>query len=201
MLEYEEKLYNRGIRRVAGIDEVGRGTLAGPVTAAAVVLPQGLIIPDVDDSKKLSAKKRLELAEIIKEKALFYAIGWVSAPIIDKINILQATYLAMQRALENLTEKPEFLLIDGVKGSWQHEIDSIFIKKGDQKSQSIAAASILAKVARDDFMVKLHEKYPLYDFANNKGYGTPKHIAALKEHSFCPLHRETFLKFLEVSAE
>lgn len=179
---------------VGGVDEVGRGPLAGPVVACAVILPQGLIIEGVDDSKKLSPKKREELANIIKEKAVGYATGWADAALIDEINILQATYIAMARALEGLATKPDALLIDGLKGKWIPSVPCEFIKGGDRVSHSIAAASIVAKVERDAFMLQWHEKYPHYGFDTHKGYGTAKHKAAIYEYGLCPLHRRSFLK-------
>jgi len=194
-LTHEENLYAQGFTLIGGIDEVGRGPLAGPVTACAVILPPGLIIPGVYDSKALSPKRRGELAETIKKSAITYALGWADAALVDEINILQATYTAMSRALENLKTQPEALLIDGLQGKYLPEIQPcIFIKGGDRTSHSIAAASIVAKVARDATMQEWHEKYPCYGFDTNKGYGTAKHMAAIEEHGPCPLHRHSFLK-------
>ena len=192
-LHYEEKLYSQGHIRIGGVDEVGRGPLAGPVTACVVVLPQGLIIPDVNDSKKIPSKKREELAFVIKEAALDYALGWADETLIDEVNILQATYIAMARAIENLKNPPDALLIDGLRGKWLPDIPCTFIKGGDSASHSIAAASIVAKVARDTLMLKWHEKYPNYGFDTNKGYGTAKHRAALRVYGPTPLHRNSFL--------
>ncbi|MCL2016531.1 MAG: ribonuclease HII [Defluviitaleaceae bacterium] len=192
-LDYERDFYSLGIADIAGIDEVGRGSLAGPVVACAVVLPPNVQIVGVNDSKAISAKKREQLASEIKKIAVDYCIAWVAESTVDKINILQATYKAMYMALAGLKNPPHFVLIDGVKGAWQPNIPHKFIKKGDTASHSIAAASILAKTARDDYMCKLHEKYPQYGFASNKGYGTAKHTAAIRQHGCCPLHRQTFL--------
>ena len=197
-LDYEEKLYAQGFIHIGGVDEVGRGPLAGPVVACAVIMPQGLIIPGVNDSKKISPKRREELANIIKEAAIDYALGWADAALIDEINILQATYVAMSRALENLSIRPDALLIDGVQGKWlpDPDIPCLFLKGGDSASHSIAAASIVAKVARDAAMLDWHEKYPLYGFDTHKGYGTAKHMEAIRVHGMCPLHRRSFLKNL-----
>ena len=193
-IDYEDRLYNQGFARVGGIDEVGRGPLAGPVAACAMVLPKGLQIPGVNDSKTLTPKRRSELAFIIKEASIGWALGWADAALIDEINILQATYVAMSRAIENLPVAPDALLIDGLKGNWQPDIFCEFIKKGDSLSHSIAAASIVAKVARDEFMIKLHEQYPAYGFDTHKGYGTAAHRQALMIHGPSPLHRLSFLK-------
>ena len=191
--DYEQKLCSLDFTKIGGIDEVGRGPLAGPVTACAVILPPGLIIPGANDSKKLSQKQREELAAAIKCQAIDYALGWVDESTIDKINILQATYMAMSRALENLKIKPDALLIDGLKGTWLPDIPYEFIKGGDSKSHSIACASILAKTARDAVMVDYHKKYPQYGFDTNKGYGTTKHREAIRIYGPCPLHRRSFL--------
>ena len=199
-LDYENDLYKNGYKLIAGIDEVGRGPLAGPVVACAVIMPLGMQISGVYDSKSISEKKRLALAEIIKESAIAWAIGWADEQLIDEINILQATYVAMAHALDNLKIMPDALLIDGLKGTWIPKIPSQFIKSGDSASHSIAAASILAKVARDSYMQKWHEKYPAYGFNANKGYGTAKHIEAIKNIGVCPLHRRSFLKKIGGSA-
>ena len=193
-LEYEKKLYNKGFTRVGGLDEAGRGPLAGPVAACVVILPMGLQIPGVNDSKALSPKKRAALSFAIKEIALDYALGWADETLIDEINILQATYVAMSRALENLRLPPETLLIDGLQGKWLPGLPSIFIKNGDSVSHSIAAASIIAKTARDEIMLKWHEKYPQYGFDTHKGYGTAKHVEAIRKYGPCPLHRRSFLR-------
>jgi len=195
-LDYEEKLYAQGFTLIGGIDEVGRGPLAGPVVACAVILPPSFTIPGVNDSKALSPKRREELACAIKDASIDYALGWADANLIDEINILQATYEAMSHALGNLKTQPDALLIDGVQGKWLPSVDTpcTFIKGGDSASHSIAAASIIAKVARDAFMLKAHEEYPQYGFDAHKGYGTAKHMVALKAHGPCPLHRRSFIK-------
>ena len=199
-LNYEEQLYAQGFVQIGGIDEAGRGPLAGPVAACVVIMPKGIMIPGVNDSKKLSSKRREELAHIIKETAVTYALGWADAALIDEINILQATYAAMSRALENLKMKPDALLIDGLQGKWlpDPDIPCIFLKGGDSASHSIAAASIVAKVARDAYMLDWHEKYPYYGFDTHKGYGTAKHVEAIRIHGVCPLHRHSFLKKLSL---
>ena len=192
---YEEKLYAQGYTKIGGIDEVGRGPLAGPVAACVVILPKGLLIPGVNDSKAVSPKKREELACAIKDVAIDYALGWADAELVDEINVLQATYAAMSRALKNLKTMPDALLIDGLKGKWiPPDITCEFIKGGDAASHSIAAASIVAKVARDNLMQELHEKYPHYGFDTHKGYGTAKHMEAIRTHGLCPFHRRSFLK-------
>jgi len=193
-LDYENKLYEQGYQLVGGIDEVGRGPLAGPVVACAVILPKGLQIAGVYDSKAIKEKKRIELAESIKSSAIAWALGWVDERLIDEINILQATYIAMARALENLKITPDALLIDGLKGTWTPNVPAQFIKSGDRASHSIAAASILAKVARDNYMQEWHVKYPEYGFYSNKGYGTAKHREAIQNIGISPLHRYSFLK-------
>lgn len=190
MTEYEKKYSAYG--HICGIDEAGRGPLAGPVVAAAVILPEDARIMYINDSKKLSEKRREELFEIIKEKALSVGVGIVWNERIDEINILQATYEAMRDAVSQLDPQPDCLLNDAVN------IPGIFIPqvpiiKGDAKSQSIAAASIIAKVTRDHIMYELDEKYPQYGFAAHKGYGTAAHIAAIKEFGPCPIHRRTFI--------
>ena len=194
MLSYESKFYKQGYTLIAGIDEVGRGPLAGPVVAAAVIMPQNLQITGVTDSKAVSGKNRIILADKIKDAAIAWALGWVDQTVIDEINILQATYAAMTQALSNLQVVPDAVLIDGVQGKYHPGILCEFIIKGDKLSHSIAAASILAKVARDAFMQEEHKKYPHYGFDTNKGYGTPKHKAALQIHGPCPLHRHSFAK-------
>lgn len=178
---------------ICGIDEVGRGPLAGPVVAGAVILPKDEQILYLNDSKKLSEKKRNELYDVIMEKAVATGIGIVSPARIDEINILQATYEAMRMAIANLKVRPDLLLNDAVTIP-EVEIPQIPIIKGDAKSVSIAAASILAKVTRDRLMVEYDEVLPGYDFASNKGYGTKAHIAGLKELGPSPIHRATFIK-------
>ena len=203
MKAHEDELRAKGYKHIAGIDEVGRGPLAGPVYAACVVLPEDWDIPGVNDSKKLSAKRREELSEIIKERAVAYGIGVAEATEIDTINILEATKEAMKRAIDDcnevLTEKDEavidMLLIDAVKLDTGIPYESII--KGDEKSLSIAAASIIAKVARDNFMTEMDAVYPGYDFASNKGYGTAKHYEGLRTIGYTPIHRRSFLKKFE----
>lgn len=178
---------------VCGVDEAGRGPLAGDVYAAAVVFEKGVVIDGINDSKKLSAKKREQLFDIIKEKAKSYCIATASVQEIDEMNILQATMLAMKRAVEGLEVKPTIALIDGNKTP---DIDcrAVAVVKGDATSQSIAAASILAKVARDRYMIELDEKYPQYLFAKHKGYGTKLHYEMLEQYGYCEAHRRSFFK-------
>ncbi len=191
---YYEKIYSEdGGKIVCGIDEAGRGPLAGPVCAAAVILPQGALIDGVNDSKKLSAKKRDYLYEIIKEKALCYSISFASVEEIDSLNILNATFLAMKKAVEGLKIKPDFALIDGNMCP-DLSIPAKAIVKGDSLSESIACASILAKVTRDRLMIKEAEKYSVYKFENHKGYGTKQHIEMIKKYGPSLIHRKTFLK-------
>lgn len=191
--EIEDSFYADGVNVICGVDEAGRGPLAGPVCAAAVILPPHLEIPGLTDSKKLTDKKRRELYPIIKEQAIAYGIGLASAQEIDEINILQATFLAMQRALDQLNIKPDLALIDGNREK-DFGVPVKTVVKGDSLSMNIAAASILAKVTRDDMMVKLAEEYPQYGFEIHKGYGTKAHYAALTNHGPSPIHRMTFLK-------
>jgi len=193
MWEFEHKYANEGYRFICGVDEAGRGPLAGPVCAAAVILPMDIDIPGLNDSKKLTDKKRRELFPIICEKAIAYGIAFADHEEIDKINILQATYLAMERAISKLEIKPDMALIDGNRAK-DFGLPSQTIVGGDAKSASIAAASILAKVTRDDLMVKIAELYPSYGFEVHKGYGTKAHYAALLEYGPSPIHRITFLK-------
>lgn len=192
MLEIERKLWQSGLQNVAGIDEAGRGPLAGPVCAAAVILPQDLVIDGVNDSKKLSEKKREQLFMEIKEKAIAYGVAFVSQEVIDEINIRQATHLAMQNAVDQLKVLPDYLIVDGNDGL-PFSVSSEYIVKGDAKSQSIAAASILAKVSRDHLMVELDEKYPMYHFAKHKGYCTKLHMEAIREYGISSVHRKTFI--------
>lgn len=193
MWEYEQKYYSQGVQYICGVDEAGRGPLAGPVCAAAVILPPEVDIPGLDDSKKLSDKRRRELFPLIKEKALAYGIAFADEKEIDEINILQATFLAMERAIAQLEIKPDFALIDGNREK-DFGVPVETVVHGDSRSASIAAASILAKVTRDDVMLEMAEKYPGYGFEIHKGYGTKAHYAALQEHGPCPIHRMTFLK-------
>ena len=191
MWEIENSLAEKGV--ICGVDEAGRGPLAGPVCAAAVILPAGCEIPGLNDSKKLSDKKRRELFPIIQEKAIAYGIAFASEEEIDEINILQATFLAMRRAIEQLEGKADFALIDGNRDS-DFGIPSMTVVKGDSRSANIAAASVLAKVTRDEYMEKLALEYPQYGFEVHKGYGTKRHYEALTEHGMSPVHRRTFLK-------
>ena len=191
MLEYENKYYDKGYKLIAGVDEAGRGPLAGPVFAAAVVFEKGTYIPEINDSKKLSEKKREELFEIIKEKALYYNIVSVDEKEIDKINILAATLKCFNLAVSGLEELPDVALIDGNRcGEMPVEFETVV--KGDAKSMSVAAASILAKVARDRYVTELDKKYPEYNFAKHKGYGTKEHLEAIARFGPCPIHRMTF---------
>ena len=189
----EDELYGKGIVSICGVDEAGRGPLAGPVCAAAVILPPHLEIPGLDDSKKLSDKRRRDLFPIIKEQAIAYGIGLASHEEIDEINILQATFLAMRRALEQLNGKAEFALIDGNRET-DFGLPVKTVVKGDSLSANIAAASVLAKVTRDDIMEAMAEEYPQYGFEIHKGYGTKAHYEALRNHGPSPIHRMTFLK-------
>ena len=199
--KYEEELYSRGVYCIAGIDEVGRGPLAGPVTAAAVVLPPDFSVPGVDDSKKLTARKRESLFDEIIEHSLAYGIGMIDNYIIDEINILEATKRAMKTALyeadarlrETRGTSVEHLLIDAVALK-DVEIPQTNIIKGDTLSVSIAAASIIAKVTRDRLMCEYHEMYPYYGFDRNKGYGTKFHYEGISKHGICEIHRKSFLR-------
>ena len=193
MWEFEHKYAQQGYRTICGVDEAGRGPLAGPVCAAAVILPVDVDIPGLNDSKKLSDKKRRELFPVICEKAIAYGIAFADAGEIDEINILQATYLAMERAMEKLPVKPDFALIDGNRAK-DFGIPLETVVGGDGRSASIAAASILAKVTRDDYMLQQADIYPQYGFEVHKGYGTKAHYAALTAHGHCPIHRMSFLK-------
>ena len=193
MWEIEQEQFAQGIKTICGVDAAGRGPLAGPVYAAAVILPPDLQIPGLTDSKKLSDKKRRELFPVIQEKALAWAIGCASEQEIDEINILQATYLAMERAINGLSIKPDLALIDGNRAK-DFGVPVKTVIKGDSLSANIAAASVLAKVARDDVMIELAQKYPQYGFEIHKGYGTKAHYEALRAHGHCAVHRLSFLK-------
>ncbi len=184
-----------GYELLAGVDEAGRGPLAGPVFAAAVILPPDLIIEGIDDSKKLSEKRRQELFDIITEKAIAWAVASKDEKVIDEINIRNATYKAMNEAVKALKTKPEYVIVDGdaVKDM---EIPHTCVIKGDAKSAAIAAASILAKVSRDRYLIELDKKYPEYQFAKHKGYGTKLHSELILKHGPCPVHRRSFLKKL-----
>ena len=191
LFEFETKASHQGFKNIAGIDEAGRGPLAGPVVAAAVIFPSQVNIPGLNDSKKLSTKKREELFPKIQEISVFYGVAVVDQKVIDKINILQAARLAMKQAVETLKITPGLLLIDG-----NQKIDSTLnqwaIVKGDLRSLSIAAASVLAKVTRDRIMDDYHKLYPQYEFNRHKGYGTKLHKHLIQEHGPCPIHRNTF---------
>ena len=189
--DYETKAREKGYRLVAGADEAGRGPLAGPVVAAAVVLPPDAILQGLDDSKKLSPAKREELFPKIQTQAIAYGVAVVSPEVIDEINILQAALLAMKQAVEQLKPVPDLLLIDGNQ-KINSTLDQWAIVKGDSKSLSIAAASVLAKVTRDHIMQDYHHLYPQYEFARHKGYGTKLHRDLIAEHGPCPIHRSTF---------
>ena len=191
--EIENAHYSDTVTCICGVDEAGRGPLAGPVCAAAVILPRDLEIPGLTDSKKLTDKKRRELFPIIKEQAVAYGIGFASEQEIDEINILQATFLAMQRAIDQLEGKADLALIDGNRQK-DFGLPAVTVVKGDSLSASIAAASVLAKVTRDDLMLEMAETYPEYGFEIHKGYGTKAHYEALRKYGASPIHRQSFLK-------
>lgn len=190
MLEYENNLYNEGVTLIAGVDEVGRGPLIGPVVACACILPVNFYHKDIKDSKKLSEKKREEMYKIIKENAISIGLGIVSEKVIDEVNIYEATKIAMKEAIKNLNITPEHVLIDTMK--LELNIPSTSIIKGDAKSESIAAASIIAKVTRDHMLDEMDKEYPMYDLKNNKGYGTKKHLEALQTYGPCKYHRVSY---------
>lgn len=192
-LYFENQAIAKGYDVVCGVDEAGRGPLAGPVYAAAVILPKGYVIDGVNDSKKLTEKKREALFDVVKKESLAYSIGIATPQEIDEINILQATFLAMRRAVEGLEIKPEYALIDGNRDP-KLDIPLETIVKGDGRSASIAAASILAKVARDRYMLEIAEKYPQYQFEKHKGYGTKLHYEMLDEYGPSDIHRQSFLR-------
>lgn len=191
--ELENELFDSGIGVICGVDEAGRGPLAGPVCAAACILPRGLEIEGLNDSKKLTEKRRDALYDVIKEKAVSYGIAFATVEEIEELNILGATYLAMNRAIAQLSVTPELALIDGNRNAGI-QVNSQPVVKGDSKCADIAAASILAKVTRDRYMLELDKEYPMYGFAKHKGYGTKDHYAAIREHGMCPAHRPSFLK-------
>ena len=197
MWEYEERARRGGYTRVCGCDEAGAGPLAGPVYAAAVILPMGVELPGLDDSKKLTEKKREALFPLIQEQALSWSVAWVSEREIDETDILSARMLAMQRAMDGLDPRPDFALIDGNRDHGKRAailLPHRCLVKGDSLSASIAAASILAKVSRDRFMVKMAAQYPAYRFDKHKGYPTKLHYELLRAHGPCPVHRRSFLK-------
>ena len=191
--EQEESYYGPGVQTLCGVDEAGRGPLAGPVCAAAVILPRGLEIPGLDDSKKLTDRRRRELYEVIVKEAVAYGIALVDERTIDEINILQATFRAMGEAVAKLEVRPDLALVDGNREP-ALPMTVRTVVGGDGKCASIAAASILAKVTRDRLMEELDQKYPQYGFALHKGYGTKRHFAALQNYGPCPIHRRSFLK-------
>ena len=193
--EIEKEYAAKGFKLICGIDEAGRGPLAGPVYAAAVILPDGCEIEGLNDSKKLTEKKREALFDVVKQKALYWGIGSADEKEIDEINILQATFLAMKRAVENMGIKPDLALVDGnQKPHIADGVEEVTVIKGDAKSMSIAAASILAKVSRDRFMLEIAEKYPEYEFPKHKGYGTKLHYEKIAEYGVSDIHRKSFLK-------
>lgn len=192
--EFEKAASDSGFSCICGVDEAGRGPLAGPVCAAAVILPVGAVIEGLDDSKKLTEKKRERLYDIIKETAVAYSVAYGTLEEIETVNILEATYLAMNRAIEGLTVKPDFALIDGNRVPRGIKIPCETIVKGDSKSMSVAAASVLAKVTRDRLMLEYDKKYPEYNFKKHKGYGTKEHTELIKQYGPCEIHRLSFLK-------
>lgn len=189
----ERDFQQQGYRVICGVDEAGRGPLAGPVCAAAVILPDGLLLPGLDDSKKVPAKRREALYDEIVSQAVAWSVAFATEQEIDEINILQATFLAMRRALDGLTVRPELALVDGNRAA-DFGLPVQTIVGGDGKSANIAAASILAKVTRDRYMIEQDARYPEYGFAVHKGYGTRRHYDALREFGPCPIHRQSFLK-------
>lgn len=194
MQEFEESVYNRGITVFAGVDEAGRGPLAGDVYAAAVVLKRGTLIDGLNDSKKLSPKKRDALFDVIKEKALSWSVGTASVSEIEETDILSANFLAMRRALEGLGVTPELIIVDGNLKIRGLEDKCEALVKGDSISESVAAASVLAKVSRDRYMMEMAKLYPEYAFEKHKGYGTALHIELIKKYGPSPIHRRSFLK-------
>lgn len=190
---YENELYDSGIELICGVDEAGRGPLAGPVCAAAVILPRGIEIPALNDSKKLTEKKREELYPVIIEKALAYGIAFAAVEEIEEHNILNATFMAMRRAVSQLSLTPELALVDGNRDPVLG-FETRCVVKGDGKCADIAAASVLAKVTRDRYMLEMAEKYPQYHFEQHKGYGTKLHYEAIRENGPSPIHRMSFLR-------
>ena len=191
---YEKGAVSKGFKYVCGVDEAGRGPLAGPVFAAAVILPENLEIEGLNDSKKISEKKREQLFEIVKEKAVAYSVAFATVEEIEQFNILEATYLAMNRAIEGLNTPADYALIDGNRVPRNIKIPCETVIKGDAKSCSISAASILAKVSRDRLLLEYDEQYPEYEFKKHKGYGTAAHYEAVKKYGLCPVHRPSFFK-------
>lgn len=199
MLNYEKKLYKKGINLIGGIDEVGRGPLVGPVVAACVILPKNFYHEDIKDSKKISEKKRERLYDLIMENALSIGIGVIDSQRIDEINIYEATKEAMILAVNNMKIKPEYLLIDAMKLNIDIPYEAII--KGDAKSESIAAASIIAKVTRDRMLIELDKEYPMYGFKKNKGYGTKEHLEAIKKYGVINSHRRSFKPVMDAITE
>ena len=191
--EIQNSYAAEGYQSICGVDEAGRGPLAGPVCAAAVILPPGFEIPGLNDSKQLTDKKRRELFPVIKAQAIAWGIAMVDEKVIDEINILNATFQAMKGAIAQLSVRPDLALIDGNRVT-DFGVPAIPVVKGDARVASIAAASILAKVARDEYMEKMDEVYPAYGFAVHKGYGTKRHYAAVDQYGLCPIHRKTFFR-------
>lgn len=192
--EFEKAAVNSGFSCICGVDEAGRGPLAGPVCAAAVILPESAVIEGLDDSKKLTEKKRERLYDVIRTTAVAYSVAYGTLEEIETVNILEATYLAMNRAIEGLNVKPDFALIDGNRAPRGIKIPCETIVKGDSKSMSVAAASVLAKVTRDRLMLEYDKKYPEYNFKKHKGYGTKEHTELIKQYGPCEIHRLSFLK-------
>ena len=192
LFEFDNVFYGKGLSFVSGVDEAGRGPLAGPVVAAAVILSKDTFIDGVNDSKKLTEQKRNILFDKIKQTSISYGIGIVDSKIIDELNILQATFLAMKKALEQLAVKPNLVLIDGNHTIPNLKINQQAIVSGDAKSACIACASILAKVTRDSIMLEYAKQYPQYNFEKHKGYGTKAHLEAIQKYGPCPIHRMTF---------
>ncbi|HLF20374.1 MAG TPA: ribonuclease HII [Bacteroidota bacterium] len=197
MFRIERKLWQKGVERIAGVDEAGVGPLAGPVVAAAVVFPKTVVIKGIDDSKKLSEKKRDELFVAIKNEALSFGVGIVEHDEIDRINILQASVAAMRKALEALSFTPEFIIADG-RAFFHETIRFRNIIDGDARCFTIAAASIIAKVTRDRLMREYHERFPVYGFDQHKGYATKQHLAAIRQHGLCEIHRKSFRRQLQL---
>ena len=193
MLDTAEKFYNMGYNYIAGIDEVGRGPLAGPVCAAAVILPRGFAIDEINDSKKISEKKREKLYDVIIDAAVAYSVAFVEPEVIDEINIRRATHRAMQAAANGLPQAADFLLVDGNDKIPFDNVECEYVTKGDATYECIAAASILAKVTRDRYMCEADGIYPGYDFAKNKGYGTKSHMEGIRSLGLTPIHRKTFI--------
>ncbi len=199
LYQYEKELWNKNINLVGGIDEVGRGPLIGPVVAACVILPKDFVLEGLTDSKKLSEKKREKFYDVIMDKAIAVGIGQASEKVIDEINIYEATKVAMKEAVQNCKIKPEHILVDAMPLSL--DVPTTSIIKGDAKSITIAAASVIAKVTRDRMLVELDKEYPMYDLKHNKGYGTKKHIEALREYGITKYHRLSFAPVKENSSK